>query len=179
MAQFLYTQKFTLDPNGPPIFNVNLVSAGPVKAATIVSNIVRANGVREITLGTVHEPGTPAQESVTVDYVTVGKDIADLTDFQLTSARTVNSVLFVPLSITGNSQTIAIITLSVVAARDASVTTQKVVLDDLLSNVAILADEATDGAFLAVTGEFSQPNNTVSQGAKDAVLVTVSEFVEE
>jgi len=177
MTQNLFTQKFTLDPNGPPIFNVNLISPDPVKAATIVTNTLRADGVREITLGTVHEDGTDAQESVTVDYVTVGKDIADLTDFQLTSARTVNSVLFVPLSITGNSQTIAIITLSVVAARLASVTTQKFLLDDLVDDELISAVGTTDGAFLAVTGEFSQPNSTVSQGAKEAVLVTVSAFV--
>jgi len=173
MTKYLGTQKFILDPNGPPIFNVDINVGDIVESASIISTTVRSNGIREITLGTTQDTSTAAQASVTVDYVTVGKDIDEVIDVPLTSVRTVINVLFVPLSIIGNSQIVAIVTISTVAADVNGYTTRKFLLDEDSDNPIYDATGIVDGSFMVVTGEYSKPHSE-TQGAKDIVLITVS-----
>lgn len=178
MTKFLNTIKLVLDPN-TPISNLPLASNQLVESVSIITNIVRADGIREITYGTVHEnSGGATNEFITVEYITVGKNIADVTNQILPlMIGVVLEVLFVPLTIVGNTQTIAIIARSFPTGGSPDVngvTTQKILLDDLISNEVVAAAGTVDGSFMAITAEFAQPNSTVSQGAKEAVLITVS-----
>ena len=176
MARILVTQKLILDPN-IPISAVNLTSIEPFVSAAITTNTIRADGIREVTLAAVHDQGTDAQSTVTVQYFTIGKNIADLSNQILTEVGTVASVLFVPITVVGDTQTIAVITISAVAADDNAISTQKVLLDfdAPITALVVTADGPIIGQFLAVTAELSKPNTGVAQGTKEAVLISVSQ----
>lgn len=176
MARILVTQKLVLDPN-VPITGANLVGDAAFVSAAITTNIIRADGIREVTLAAVHDEGPTAQSTVTVQYFTVGKNIADLTNLVLTEVGTVATVLFVPITIVGDTQIIAVITISGATVDVNAISTQKVLLDfdNLITSTVVTATGPIIGQFLAVTAELSKPHSGVAQGTKEAVLVSISQ----
>lgn len=176
MARVFETQTIIVDPFAVPVTNVNLNKNFSVLEAAIITNIVKASGVREITLGLVYDDAVVSQASYSVFPILVGNNIADVIDSPITDVQTINFTEFIEASIVDDTMRLSLLTISVVGIQVNNYSAQVIQLDP--------ANPITVGLPFGDTGTLKESHivnvgsldsNNTSQGTINSVVVTVSQ----
>lgn len=182
MTVIFETQTFLVDPFGSPITNVNLDKNFFVLAVSILTNTVRPNGVREITLALVYEDSSALEHSISIQTILMGQNIPAVTDVVLLDIETIRFTKFLNHSIVNDTMRVSIITISFVGAAVVNnYSVEKNQLDPanpitVGTPVLALADYV-DSHIVNLGSLTSSKNNNVNQGTINSAMILLTESV--
>jgi len=171
------TQTLQVDPNAAPMVNVDLDEDFDVVEVAIISNTVKPSGVREITLGIVYDDASTAQHSLSIETVTVGNNITDITDVVLSDIQTMEFVEFIDHTVVRDTISVSILTLSTVGVEVNRISSQKFQLDPntpITTGVPVLATAVFLESHLVNVGSLVK-TSTVGSGTLNAIALFVTE----
>ena len=177
MARVFETQTIEIDPFASPVVNVNLDKDFSVLEAAILTNTVKASGVREITLGLVYDDAVTAQHSLSLETILVGQNIAEVANVAISDIQTVVFTEFIDHSIVNDTMRLTILTLSVGLAQVNQFTTELNQLDPfnpITTGTAVAALGTLLESHLVNVGSLVKTPD-VSSGTLNSVLVVLSE----
>lgn len=176
MARVFETQTIEVDPFAAPLTNQNLNKNFQVLEAAIITNIVRASGKREITIGLVYDDAVVAQASLSLFPILVGNNIADVVDSPITDIQTVMFTEFVEASIVNDTMRLTILTISEVGAQVNNYSAQVQQLDPS-APITVGVPFGDTGTLLEshLVNVGSLDSNGTAQGTINSVIVTVSQ----
>jgi len=130
MALVIATQTLQIDPNASPLTNVNLAQNFNVVEAVIITNTVKPNGVREITLQIIYDNQVVNQHSVSLETITTGQQLPDLTNVVLADLQQIAFTEFIDHTLVNDTISVTILTISDVSIPVVNqISTQRVQLD--------------------------------------------------
>ena len=176
MATVYETQTIQVDPNAAPVVNVNLNKNFDVLEAAIISNTVKASGVREITLGIVYDDALVSQHSITLETFTVGNNIADITNVIMADVQAIQFTEFINHTISDDTISVTVLTLSTVSVQVNQFSTQKFQFDPsspITVGVAVPAFGTFLESHLVNVGSLVK-TTTVASGTLNAVSLFVT-----
>ena len=175
MTKVFETQTILVDPNGPPVTNVNLDKDFIVTNVSIITNTVKANGVREITLGIIYEDTSSNQRSISLETILVGNNINDVTDVTLADVQTINQTLFIDHTIKDDTISVTILTISTVGAKTNQFTTRKFQFDpsnQIITGIPVVTAADVADSHLVNVGSLVK-TDSVNSGTMNAVALFV------
>jgi len=178
MARVFETQTVIVDPNAAPVVNVNLDKNFTPLEVAIISNELQPSGVRKITLGIVYDDGVADQHTISLETITVGNNIANITDVALSDVLTNAFTEFIEHTISNDTMSVTILTISGGAADVNNISTQKFQLDPsapITVGVVVPAAGNLIESHLVNVGSLSRPNTTsFGAGTLNSVLILVA-----
>jgi len=176
MARVFETQTILVDPFAAPVTNQPLNKNFQVLECAIITNTVKARGVREITLGIVYDDGVAAQASLSLFPILVGQNIAAVSNVPISDIETIQFTEFVESSLVNDTFRLTILTVSIAGAQVNNFSTELNQLDpfDPITTGTPVQDLGTiKESHLCNVGSLDSSNT--KGGTLNSVLITVSQ----
>ncbi len=178
MARVFETQTVIVDPNAAPVINVDLDKDFTPLEVAIITNELQPSGVRKITLGIVYDDGVQAQHTISLETITVGNNIANITNVALSDILTNAFTEFIEHTISNDTISVTILTISGGSADVNNVSTQRFQLDpddEITTGIVVPATGTLIESHLVNVGSLSRPSTTTfGAGTLNSVLIIVA-----
>lgn len=178
MAIVFETQTVIVDPNAAPVVNVDLDKDFTPLEVAVITNELQPSGVRKITLGIVYNDAVTAQHTISLETITVGNNISNITDVALSDVLTNAFTEFIEHTLSNDTMSVTILTISGGAADVNNVSTQRFQLDPsapITTGVVVPAAGTLIESHLVNVGSLSRPSTTsFGAGTLNSVLILVA-----
>jgi len=171
MTKVFETQTILIDPNAPPVTNVNLDKDFIVTHIAIITNTVKDNGIREVTLGIIYEDAMSNQRTYSLETILVGNNIPDVMDVTLTDTQVVNQALFIEHTIKDDTVSVTILTISTGGIETNQYTTAKFQLDPsnpITTGIPVMTASEIMNSHMINVGSLTKPSN-VGSGTMNSI----------
>lgn len=178
MARVFETETFIVDPEAAPVVNLNLGKNFTPLEVAVITNELQPSGKRKITLGIVYDDAVPAQHTISLETITVGNNISNVTDQALSDVLTNAFTEFIEHTLSGDTMSVTILTISGGVADVNNVSTQKFQLDPaspITTGIVVPAAGNLIESHLVNVGSLSRPSTTsFGAGTLNSVLIIVA-----
>lgn len=178
MARVYETQTVIVDPNAASVVNLDLDKDFDPLEVAIITNELQPSGTRKITLGIVYNDAVTAQHTISLQTITVGNNIADISNVVLTDVLTNAFTEFIDHTISDDTMSVTILTISGGSADVNTVSTQKFQADPaapITTGVVVPATGTLIESHLVNVGSLSRPSTTsFGAGTLNSVLILVA-----
>lgn len=176
MTKVFETQTIVVDPFASPVVNVNLNKNFDVLEAAIITNTVKASGVKEITLGLVYDDAVTSQHNFSLETILVGNNIPEAINIDMSDSKTIEFAEFIEHSIVNDTMRITILTISSSTASENEYTTKLNQLDPsapITTGVSLPSFGILFESHLVNVGSLVKSTST-SSGTLNSVLILLS-----